>query len=62
MKRLLHGRITANSELGRYKGVTYGIEDEPPMRYYFIEEDGSITYGETEDEIRDKIDISVSAR
>lgn len=64
MKRYVRSsqRITANSEIGRYRGITYGLEDDHDMRYYFVDEDGKIEYAETEDEIRDKIDIHIDAR
>ena len=55
-------RITANSQIGKYRGVTYGIEDDHDMRYYFLDEDSNITYAETEDEIRDKIDIYIDSK
>ena len=59
MKRMIRAskHVYSNSQLGSYKGVTYGIEDNPPMRYYFIKQDGTIEYAETEDEVRDKIDV-----
>lgn len=52
MKRWIH----ANSEIGKYKGIRYGIEDSPDQRYYFINEHGYATYADTEEELFARID------
>lgn len=52
MKRWIH----ANTAVGRHRGIDYGMESNPPQRYYFVKPDGSVEYGETEDEIEIKID------
>lgn len=51
MKRWIH----ANSEIGRYKGIRYGIEDNADQRYYFVYK-GSVTYADTEEELFARID------
>lgn len=50
--------IRSNADVGTYKGVTYGMEDNPPMRYYFRDKNGKLIYGEDEEEIKIKIDNS----
>lgn len=49
-------KITANSQVGEYRGVTYGMEDNPPMRYYFRDKHGRTVYAEDEESIQIKID------
>lgn len=51
MKRWIH----ANSEIGRYRGIRYGMEDEADQRYYFMY-NGEVTYADTEEELFAKID------
>lgn len=48
--------IHSNSDIGQYRGKTYGIEDSGQQRYYFQYEPGKFCYGDTEEEIEAKID------
>ena len=48
--------VFSNSEVGSHNGVTYGVEDDGDQRYYFVKKDGSVEYGDTEEEICAKID------
>ena len=48
--------IRSNSEIGHYKGIRYGMEDDGDQRYYFVKDDGEVVYAELEDELYSKID------
>lgn len=51
MKRV----IKANSGIANYKGYSIGIEDNPPQKYYFIDNEGHTHYGESEEHIKSMI-------
>ena len=54
-------KVRSNSEVGQHNGITYGMEDSGDQRYYFVNEDGTITYGDTEEEIISKIESITGA-
>lgn len=52
MKRV----IKANSDVGSYKGYSIGLQDNPPQKYYFVDDNGHTHYGESEEHIKSMID------
>lgn len=52
MKRWIH----AASQIGTYKGVPYGIEDDGDQRFYFRNDKGEFEYADLEEELFAKID------
>lgn len=48
--------IKANTQVGSYKGISYGCEDDHNQRYYFRTREGDFVYAETEEEVLAKID------
>lgn len=59
MKRWIHAnssRINAASNVGSYRGVSYGIEDSGDQLYYFVKRNGEVEYAELEDELFSRID------
>ena len=41
--------VFANSDIGTYNGVTYGMEDSGDQRYYFVDEFGTTHYADLEE-------------
>lgn len=52
MKRV----IIANSDICNYGGYSIGMQDTPPQKYYFIDDEGHTHYGESEEHIKAEID------
>jgi len=59
MKRWIHAKSTiidAASNIGTYRGVSYGMEDSGDQLYYFVKRNGEVEYAELEDELFTLID------
>lgn len=58
MKRYIHASSTikANSQIGTYNEIAYGIEDSGDQRYYFVDKRGQVHYADLEDELFAEID------
>lgn len=52
MKRV----IKANSDVDSHKGYSIGLQDNPPQKYYFVDDSGHTHYGESEEHIKSMID------
>lgn len=48
--------VRSNTEVGSYKGITYGMEDDHDQNYYFQTKDRRFVYAPTEEELKAKID------
>lgn len=52
MKRV----IKANSDVGSHKRYSIGLQDNPPQKYYFVDDRGRVQYGESEEHVKSMID------
>lgn len=48
--------ITANTDICQYKGYSVGMQDNPPQKYYFIDDKGHTHTGESEEHVKSMID------
>lgn len=56
MKRV----IKANSDVGSHKGYSIGLQDNPPQKYYFVDDAGRAHFGESEEHVKSMIDSYLS--